>query len=208
MRYAAKAEQLEAKREKAKLATLAAFAAAAPEGAPVRELARREGIRLPREKGGASPKRAASPRAARDTAPSSPRPPVPEGSVGWQLRVATPNPLNENSGWSRGAQVARTARRAKQRKLSREAALDAFALAGVPVGGLLPCTIWLGRVAWTKGMDRDGLEAALKAIRDGIADALGLSDDNDPRVEWAPYTQRRGLKGEKAVDVIWTPRKP
>lgn len=194
----------EAKRERARRETIARFAAEAPPLAPVREMARREGIRLPREKG---PKRAASRAARGDTATSSPRPPVPEGSVGWQLQVETPNPLNGSQGRTAGAQRGRDARRAKQRKLSRTAALDAFDLAGVPVGGLLPCTIWLGRVGWTKGMDRDGLEAALKAIRDGIGDALGLDDDNDPRVEWAPYTQRRGAKGEKAIDVIWRPRK-
>ena len=43
----------------------------------------------------------------------------------------------------------------------------------------------------------DNLAAALKHVRDGVADALGM-DDGDPRLVWL-YGQRRGRPGEYAV---------
>lgn len=45
-------------------------------------------------------------------------------------------------------------------------------------------------------LDDDNLRSALKAVRDGIAEKLGI-DDRDPRVEWR-YGQRKGMVG---VDV-------
>ncbi len=42
-------------------------------------------------------------------------------------------------------------------------------------------------------LDDDNLRGALKAVRDGIADALGLKSDRDPRVEWR-YAQDRASK--------------
>lgn len=39
-------------------------------------------------------------------------------------------------------------------------------------------------------LDDDNLRPALKAVRDGIADALQI-DDRDPRVKWR-YDQRKG----------------
>ena len=46
-------------------------------------------------------------------------------------------------------------------------------------------------------LDSDNLAAALKHVRDGVADALGM-DDGDPRLVWL-YGQRRGKPGEYAV---------
>lgn len=46
----------------------------------------------------------------------------------------------------------------------------------------LPCGIVLTRIA-PRMLDDDNLRGALKATRDGIADHLGISD-NDPRVQW------------------------
>lgn len=62
----------------------------------------------------------------------------------------------------------------------------------------LPCTVILIRVA-PRELDDDNLRSALKAVRDGAADALGV-DDRDPRVTWA-YGQRRGKTREYAVEV-------
>jgi hypothetical protein len=42
-------------------------------------------------------------------------------------------------------------------------------------------------------LDDDNLRGALKAVRDGIADALGLKSDRDPRVEWR-YAQAKATK--------------
>lgn len=41
--------------------------------------------------------------------------------------------------------------------------------------------------------DSDGVVASLKAVRDGVADALGI-DDGDERVQWE-YNQRKGKQG-------------
>lgn len=54
----------------------------------------------------------------------------------------------------------------------------------------VPQVVRLTRAAPSNGLDDDNLRSALKAIRDGIADALGV-DDRDPRVTWE-YDQRRG----------------
>lgn len=48
-------------------------------------------------------------------------------------------------------------------------------------------------------LDGDNLQRALKAVRDGIADALG-TDDGDPRVSWW-YAQEKGKPHQYAVRV-------
>ncbi len=62
-----------------------------------------------------------------------------------------------------------------------------------------PYRVLLTRVAPSQGLDDDNLRGALKACRDGVADALGLAD-NDPRIVW-DYAQRRGTKGQWAVEI-------
>jgi len=53
-------------------------------------------------------------------------------------------------------------------------------------------------------MDGDGWQAAAKPIRDGIADALGVAD-NDPCLEWR-YIQEKGAPKEYGVQVlVWRP---
>lgn len=54
---------------------------------------------------------------------------------------------------------------------------------------LLPITVVLTRVA-ARQLDTDNLASAFKACRDGVADWLGVPD-NDPRVTWE-YGQRTG----------------
>lgn len=53
--------------------------------------------------------------------------------------------------------------------------------------------VLLRRLAPSNGLDDDNLRSALKAIRDGLADGLGV-DDGDPSVTWE-YDQRRGPYG-------------
>ena len=48
-------------------------------------------------------------------------------------------------------------------------------------------------------LDGDNLANALKAVRDGVADALGV-DDRDPRVTWLPDWER-GAPKQHAVRV-------
>lgn len=59
----------------------------------------------------------------------------------------------------------------------------------------LPCVVTLTRVG-KRSMDGDGATIAMKHVRDGIADRLGV-DDADPRVTWE-YRQRTG---DYAVEV-------
>lgn len=58
--------------------------------------------------------------------------------------------------------------------------------------------ITLTRIA-PRALDDDNNVAAFKGIRDGVADALGCSD-NDPRLRFE-YRQKRGMPKEYAVEV-------
>ena len=64
-----------------------------------------------------------------------------------------------------------------------------------PVGGWrgAELVVLLTRVA-PRELDSDNLQGALKHVRDGVADALGV-DDRDERVTWAPCDQRKGKAG-------------
>lgn len=62
----------------------------------------------------------------------------------------------------------------------------------------LPCTVTITRIA-PKQLDSDNLQSGAKALRDGIADRLGVND-NDPRVTWV-YAQERGEPREYAVRI-------
>ena len=74
----------------------------------------------------------------------------------------------------------------------------------VPAIGEAEChnvSVLLVRVA-PRLLDDDNLRGALKAVRDGVADALG-TDDRDPRIQWA-YTQRQQRK-TYAVEIHMKP---
>lgn len=62
----------------------------------------------------------------------------------------------------------------------------------------LPCVVTLVRVGPRK-LDGDNLQGGFKALRDGIAQRLGV-DDADPRVTWE-YQQRRGRPKQYAAEV-------
>jgi hypothetical protein len=84
--------------------------------------------------------------------------------------------------------------RAKRSKAHRKAAII---IPKFP----LPCQVVLVRIA-PRELDTDNLQSGFKALRDGIADRLGVKD-NDPRVEWI-YEQKRGAPREYKVDVsLW-----
>lgn len=73
------------------------------------------------------------------------------------------------------------------------------------VGSLgLPVCVLLTRKS-IKKLDDDNLRGALKAVRDGVADALGLADDSDERVTWL-YAQAPAKPGEHGVEVAVTRR--
>lgn len=55
-------------------------------------------------------------------------------------------------------------------------------------------------------LDDDNLRVALKAVRDGVTDALGLIDDRDHRLVWA-YDQHRKAKTHGVEIIVWNERK-
>lgn len=66
----------------------------------------------------------------------------------------------------------------------------------------LPCRVTMMRIA-PRNLDDDNLASAFKNLRDGIADRLGVKD-NDPRVEWR-YLQNKGKPKEYTAFVVIEP---
>lgn len=90
-------------------------------------------------------------------------------------------------------------RRARRAHKQREAArlLVRAALAPLPPDSDRRKTVVRLTRIGPRRLDSDNLAAALKHVRDGVADALGL-DDGDERLRWL-YAQRNGRPGEYAV---------
>jgi len=86
----------------------------------------------------------------------------------------------------------RAKRAATQRSIARM-------LVGQAIGGRnLPAIVTLTRIA-PRELDGDNLQRACKAVRDGVADALGC-DDRDPRINWQ-YAQERAGVNEYGVRI-------
>lgn len=87
--------------------------------------------------------------------------------------------------------------KARRVKGQRKAAFYA-----VPRPVVFPLTVRLIRVygPMRKPFDDDNLVNSFKAVRDGVADGLGIKD-NDPRVSWE-YAERKGNKDCVGVSVI------
>lgn len=64
----------------------------------------------------------------------------------------------------------------------------------------LPVSVKLTRVGPRK-LDGDNLQSSCKALRDGIADWLGVDDGDDSKVSWE-YAQRVGKPAGVEVEVI------
>jgi hypothetical protein len=118
------------------------------------------------------------------------------GVIKFTIPVKTTNPLNGSQGRTRGAVLAKAAQRKKQRNAARLCAMATHPLE--PGEMLWDPAILLTRVS-AGTLDTDGLAASLKSIRDGLADWLGVAD-NDPRVTWS-YAQRKGKRREYSVEV-------
>lgn len=108
------------------------------------------------------------------------------------LPLRTVSEANARGHWSR---------RAKRAKGQRHVA--GLALRSQLAGAPLPVVVTLTRIA-PRMLDDDNLRGALKAVRDGVADALGL-DDRDVRATWVYVQERRGV-GQYAVEIQVAPR--
>lgn len=63
---------------------------------------------------------------------------------------------------------------------------------------MVPCTVTLTRIA-PRELDDDNLQGGFKSVRDGVADWLGLND-NDKRITWL-YAQERGAPKHYAARI-------
>ncbi|AKV03178.1 hypothetical protein AKJ09_09841 [Labilithrix luteola] len=123
------------------------------------------------------------------------------GGVRVTFPLHTENPNNGARGWSKNAAMAR-AREDKRRRETTKAVVLA-----VRPHPPFPVIVTVTRGAPSSGLDEwDGLGAALKRVIDGVADALGLPGDRDPRVEWRKK-QRRTPSGvyEVTVEIVSAP---
>lgn len=100
----------------------------------------------------------------------------------------TVNEGNARTGWRTRA------KRIKHQRVMAHAYTD-LAVPSVQ----LPIVITMTRVGARK-LDSDGVPSALKAIRDGIADALGIDDGRDDLIEWR-YAQEFGARLTHGVRV-------
>jgi hypothetical protein len=97
--------------------------------------------------------------------------------------------------------------KARRRKAQRHSANEAcwWALNNYkPRQVSLPCVVTMSRLS-AGTLDDDNLRVSLKSVRDGIADAFGVAD-NDPRIEWR-YAQEKCKCGEYGVMVRIEPSK-
>lgn len=100
----------------------------------------------------------------------------------YRFPLVTVNPLN-----------ARERVRARIRRVKNERSVSHFeALARRPLPPL-PVRVTLTRFG-RQWMDDDAVPAALKSVRDGLADAYGTGDGRDAPIEWK-YDQRIGEPG-------------
>ncbi|MBV7475375.1 hypothetical protein [Pseudoxanthomonas sp. PXM05] len=87
--------------------------------------------------------------------------------------------------------------RVKARRVKRQR----FAARAMTPVMSLPVVVKLTRLSRSR-LDDDNLRGALKAVRDGVADAFGVAD-NDPRLTWEYAQAPRGdqLQGSVMVEI-------
>jgi hypothetical protein len=92
---------------------------------------------------------------------------------------------------------------AARKRVHRMTARTILQMHARPMGETEQFTITLTRVAPRK-LDDDNLASGFKAVRDGVADWLGI-DDGSPRIQWV-YRQHKGDAGHYTawVKVEWT----
>jgi hypothetical protein len=89
--------------------------------------------------------------------------------------------------------------RATRNSSHRSAAFFTLKATGIPVGDRPEvCTVTLTRIA-PRELDGDNLQGGFKSTRDGVADWLGM-DDNDRRITWQ-YAQEKGAPKQYACRI-------
>lgn len=104
-----------------------------------------------------------------------------------EIPIKTGNGLNDREHY-----MARHRRVAKEREQTRMIVRSALPSRG------LPCKVTITRLS-NGVLDGDNLQGATKAIRDGIADALDIAD-NDPRIHFF-YAQEKCKRGQWGVRI-------
>jgi crossover junction endodeoxyribonuclease RusA len=102
------------------------------------------------------------------------------------LPLKLPSVANLREHWTTKARRTKT-----QRHIAGIRTLSALRLAGQQRGTVDRAWVTMTRISTRPIRDGDNLQASCKAVRDGIADALGV-DDADPRIDWG-YAQRKGV---------------
>ncbi len=101
------------------------------------------------------------------------------------LPIRTVSEANTREHW------AKRAKRAQSHRQHAHTVTRVWLLGSVPK--TLPAIVTLTRLA-PRTLDDDNLRGALKAVRDGVADALGV-DDRDPRVSWEYAQEKHKVPG-------------
>lgn len=112
--------------------------------------------------------------------------------IHFRLPLETPSLANQREHW--GKRSGRTRAHRQTACLAVRARLNGLSP---------PCEVTLARIS-PRQLDDDNLRGALKAVRDGVADALGV-DDRDPRVTWR-YVQFKGEPRTHEVAITIRPR--
>lgn len=107
------------------------------------------------------------------------------------LPVHLTNTSNARQHWGTTARKARV-RHTVTLAVQTRARHVGSVLSGVGVGDLAVLAVRLVYIG-PRELDDDGVASAVKSLRDGVADALGVND-RDPRVTWVPDQERGGVR--------------
>lgn len=113
------------------------------------------------------------------------------------LRLRSPNGGNPGNRW---AAIAQSREKKEHRQVAHMALAAALARRGLRGTDFVPAVVTITRVSFGR-LDSDNLAFSAKALRDGVADALGIDDGDVARVRFR-YLQRKGPRGQHAVQVL------